>query len=301
MWKKAALGIALLGYAVILTLILLVVRFPKETFISYAIDSIEAKLPGFTIAIGDVVYRYPLGLQINHVSLANPDELLDIKIESIMFTIDPKSQGNSGHLQFEIYGGMVAADAVLRREAGGLELPSIVLSGIQLADIEPLQSRLGRPLAGILDYSGRFEGKGDMLSTGVLSGNGRITGFKVNLRRPILQNDAVIFDSVSASAVLQNGRLVISDGIATGPSYDGQFSGRVDFAGQWQEGAVTVTGVLVPREEYVMQNQQVARAVSLLYKKYGSNEIPYSISGSFREPIFQFGETAPDANKRAIQ
>ena len=301
MWKKAALWISLLCYAIILTLILLVVRFPKETFIAYAIDTIEAKLPGFTIGIGDVVYVYPLSLQINHFSLANPSELLDIEIDTTMFTFDRESPRNRGQLQFGLYGGTVTIDVDLHRESDTVELPSITLSGIRLADIEPLENRLGRPLEGTLDCSGRFAGKLDDLVNGVLSGKGRITGFQVNLKRPILQNDTVVFDSVAASAVLQKGILVLSDGVATGPSYDGEFSGQLDFAGHWQEAAVTITGVLLPQEEYVKQNQQVARAVSLLYKKYGSREIPYSLSGSFREPVFRFGEAVPDADKRVVQ
>ncbi len=298
MWKKAAFGIALFCYALVLTLILLVVRFPKETFISYAVDTIEGILPGFTIGIGDVVYNYPLSLEIQRVSLANQAEMVDIKIETIMLTFDRKSLGKRIYLQSEIYGGKVAMDVVLHGKLKTVELPSITLSGIRLADIEPLQSRLGRPLEGTLDYSGSFEGKGD---NGVLSGNGRIIDFHVNLKRPILQNDAVIFDSVAASTILRNGKLVFSDGVATGPSYGGKFSGQIDFTGQWQEGAITVTGVMVPKAEYVKQNRQVARAVSLLYAKYGSREIPYSIGGSLRDPLFRFGETTPDVFKRAIQ
>ncbi len=301
MWKKAALWISLLCYAIILTLILLVVRFPKETFIAYAIDTIEEKFPGFTITVDDVVYVYPLSLQINHLSLANQPESHDIAIDVMMLTFDRKSPGNRGRLQFGLYGGKVAIDVDLHRESDTIELPSIILSGIRLADVDPLKNRLGRSLEGTLDYSGRFAAKLDDLSTGVLRGSGKITGFQVDLKRPILQNDTVVFDSVAASAVLQKGILVLADGVATGPSYDGQFSGQLDFSGHWQEAAVTITGVLLPQEEYVMQNQQVARAVSLLYKKYGSREIPYSISGSFREPSFQFGEAVPDADKPLVQ
>ena len=301
MWKKTALVLSLICYAVVLTLILLVVRFPKQTFISYAVDTIEDKLPGFTCGIGDVEYQYPLSLRFKRVSLANPAELLDINTETILISLDEKDFGNRGSLHFKLYGGIVETDVVLHRDSGIFEMESITLSGISLADIEPLQSRLGRRINGTLDYSGQFKAKRDELYAGVLSGNIQIIDLQVNLKRPILQNDTLAFDSVTASSVLQNGRFEISDGLATGSSYDGDFSGQISLAAQWQESAISISGELKPQEKYVKQNRQVARAVSLLYNKYGSRAIPYSISGSFRDPVFQFGETVQKINKRLVQ
>jgi type II secretion system protein N len=296
MWKKAALVISFMCYALVLTVILLVVRFPKQTFVSYAVDTIEAKLPGFSCAIGDITYQYPLSLQFERVSIENPEELLDINIANILFTLDQKSIGNRGSLRFDLYGGIVEMDVILHRETGVIEIPSLVVSGIRLVEVEPLQRRLGRKIGGLLDYSGKFKGKRGELSNGLFSGNIRLNDFQLTLKKPILQNDIVAFDSVTASGVLQNGRLVISDGVATGPSYNGQFDGQVHVAGQWQESTLSIKGKLQPQDTYVKQNRQVARAVSLLYKKYGTSAIPYNISGKFREPLFQFGESGQTIN-----
>jgi type II secretion system protein N len=292
MWKKTLFAFFCIVYAVVLTGTLLVVRFPKERFLSYACNVIEQHMQGFSCSIPDAAYRFPLELEFDRVRLINKDELIDLTLERVLLSFDQKDPTGRVGITFDLYGGTFKTGVILDHSSGFVELPDLELSGLKLGSVEPLQQRLARPVAGTLSVSGRYRAHREYLGKGTFAGTTRIEGLELDLRRPILQSNSVFFEEVRGETSMADGRLDIAEGLARGPKFTSSFSGEVQLARQWQESSLSVSGQLVPQEKYIKEKQQVARAVELLFKKYGTREIPYRLDGSFRDPQFYFGTTA---------
>jgi len=290
MFKKTALVILCIFYAVILTLVLLVVRFPKNKFLLFAAGKVEQELPGVSCTIADVSYIYPLSLGFDAVSLAAPSELLNVSVDNIVIAPDPKSPLKKFTTSLELYSGSIEAEVTYDRDSGLIELPKIVATQIDLATIESLRQRLERSITGIVSFSGQFIGRLGELREGELTGSVGITQFQLPLRRPILQSESILFDEVVADVSKKGSSVTINKGNASGPAYEGEFTGQLQVVPQLQESRIEIKGDLVPQQAYMEQNRQVARAASLLFKKYNTTKIPYSVSGTLKEPVFRFGE-----------
>ena len=113
--------------------------------------------------------------------------------------------------------------------------------------------------------------------------------FQLELKRSVLMSNSVEFDEIKMLVKFREGKLTLTDGQAKGTMYDTDFEGQIEKGPLVQESSVAITGRLSPRQEYIQNNRQVARAAALLYKKYKNTSIPYLIRGSLREPFFQFG------------
>jgi type II secretion system protein N len=289
MWKKILFTLFCIVYGAALTGVLLVLRFPEERLLSHASRALERRLPGFSVSIGDLGYRFPLELRFIQVRLRNPAEIIDVNLGEVLVTLERSNPASRAHIIFDVFGGRVESDINLDRTSGRIDVAGLSAAGIRLAEIDPLQQRLARPVEGVLTLSGRYEAETTDLFGGTFSGNLRIADLLIRLRRPILQDDELFFDELSARTTLADALIEISEGVADGPHYTGRFTGTIRVAPQWQESRLAVNGQLLPQEDYVSRNQQVARAVALLNKKYGTEEIPCRIEGSLRDPQFQFG------------
>jgi type II secretion system protein N len=290
MLKKTALVILCIFYAVVLTLVLLVVRFPKDKFLLFATGKVEQELPGVSCTIADVSYIYPLSLGFDAVRLAAPAELLNVSVDNVVITPDPKNPLKKFATSLELYSGRIETDVTYDRESHLVELPKIVATEIDLGTIESLRQRLERNIMGVASFSGQFIGRLGELSEGELTGSLGITQFQLPLRRPILQSESILFDEVVADFSKKGSSVTINKGSASGPAYEGEFTGQVQLVSQLQESRFEIKGDLVPQQAYMEQNRQVARAASLLFKKYNTTKIPYSVSGTLKEPVFRFGE-----------
>lgn len=289
MIKKAALVMVYGLYAVVLTAVLLVVRFPENLFLDWAAARVAGELPGFTCTIEQATYLYPFNLRLDRITLVNASELLEIPVSEVLITVNPKRPLAEAGVTAKLFRGSIGADVIIHRSAHAVELANLQISDIDLGSVEPLERRLQRPIQGQLSFSGQFIGsRGDLLN-GELSGNTRLTDLHLVLRRPILQNNSVDFNELGVVSRLQNGKLMLSEGQASGLAYDGRFSGQISLSRQLQESELDISGELIPHQDFLDQNRQAARAVALLKNKYGSDAIPYRISGSFREPVFTFG------------
>lgn len=290
MFKKTVLVILCIFYALLLTLVLLVVRFPKDKFLLFAASKVEQEIPGVSCTIADVSYIYPLSLGFDAVQLAAPAELLNINVDNVVIAPDPQSPLKKFATSLELYRGRIDAEITYDKQSGLVELPKIVATEIDLETIDSLRQRLDRSITGIASFSGQFIGRFGELMEGELTGSIGITQFQLPLRRPILQSESIRFDEVVADFSQRGTSVTINKGSASGPAYEGEFTGQLRLESQLQESRLEIKGDLVPQQAYMEQNRQVARAASLLFKKYNTTKIPYSVSGTLREPVFRFGE-----------
>jgi len=288
MVKKLFFVALFLCYAIALTLVLLVARFPKENLLEAAAARLETLLPGTSCAIGDVGYRHPLGLVLSNISIdaAATEEPLVIDKAEIRFTLrQPLSRF---HARLEVLGAAVSGEVVLDRSRETLNLPSVSVQELDLA-ADLLSRNLDRQLSGVADVSGNYQAPLADPAAGTLHGMIRVEDLRLSLKRPILWESEAAFDTVLAEVDITGTTIALSQGEAAGEKFESMFSGLVRFAGSWWNSEVAIAGELLPASDFLGGNPQAARAVALLNRTYGPGPIPFHVSGSVLEPVFQFG------------
>ncbi len=288
MLKKLSLTFLYLFYAVVLTAVLLVVRFPKETLLAQAERKVEEKLTDYTCEIGDIKYIYPFSVLIEEVAIVHTGNGSQLPVNRVLITADLKNLMTRFEMSLELLGGTMTTGVVLHPESDRVELPTLAISGVNLKDVGFIEQDLSRGVDGTVELSGRYLGSSSDLAGGEFSGTVRVKDFQMELKRPILQSTQVVFTEIRTFAQLRNGLVEVVDGTATGPFYDGDFTGSVRLSRLWRASVLALSGTLSPKQEYIEKDRQVARAVALLYRKYKSSTIPYKLTGSFEDPVFAF-------------
>ncbi|MEE4166353.1 MAG: type II secretion system protein GspN [Desulfocapsaceae bacterium] len=289
MLKKLSRVFIYLFYAVVLTAVLLVVRFPTDTLLAQAERKIEEKIPDYTCEIGTIHYIYPFSVAVEEIALINRNNSSRLPVSSVLVTPDLKHLLTRFEIRLELLGGHMNTGVVLHPDSNRVEFPSLAVSGVNLQNVDFIEQNLSREIDGTLELSGRYSADLGDLNSGEFSGNVRVRDFQMELKRPVLQSKEVVFTELASFAQLKNGLVEIVDGTAMGPFYDGDFSGSIQLKELWRASVLDVSGSISPKQEYIEQDRQVARAVALLYRKYKSSTLPYRLTGNLENPVFAFG------------
>jgi len=293
MLKKLLLLFLYVFYGVVLTAILLVVRFPEDVVLAKMSNRIEQAFPGFSCRISNVSYSYPYSVRLDSVVLNNSsDGTGGISFENVLFTMIPEQLLNQFQIHFRVLEGTVGATIALLPGNEVLELRDIIVNDVDLSKITYFQADLQRTVAGRFDCSGTYAARRDDLIDGEFAGSLVFRDFRMDLKRPILQNEFIDFSKLTVKAEFKNSMIELAEGSATGSLLDSIFSGTVAFGPQWQDATLDITGTINPKQDYLQKNPEVARSVALLRRKYRNSAIPYRLSGSFQVPIFQFGSAS---------
>ena len=289
MLKKISLSFIYLSYAVALIAVLLVVRFPKDTVLTRVEQKIEERLPGYACDISNIKYMYPFNLLVEGVTIVHRDNNSQLPVTNVLVSPDPRHLLTRFGMSLELLGGTMKTGVVLHPENNRVEFPTLEVSGINLKEVAFIEQNLSRGIDGILELSGRYITALADLEKGDFSGNVRINDFKMELKRPVLQSNEIVFSELRSFVQLKNSLVEIVDGTATGPFYDGDFNGSIQLKELWRASVLDVSGTISPKQDYIERDRQLARAVALLYKKYKSSTIPYVLKGNLEDPVFAFG------------
>lgn len=293
--KKLFLAVLYITFAALLTAVLLVVRFPKDSFLSYITSRLEEHMPGYACSISDFGYHYPASVKLGTVTFQKRESGREWVLENMNLIFDPKEFLQDFLAQFQMYDGSVSLEGKLKNGLNDVYFNGIEVSGIDLRKAN-LRDYFQRNVSGILGFSGSYGGSLSGFAEGSLNGKVEVTDFVSDLKRPVLTSNEVRFERISAQVEVGHEQLNFSDGTATGPMYDGTFSGRVTFAQKPSGGSIVINGTLSPKQTFIRKNRQAARASALLYKKYRNTKIPFNVTGRLQEPVFRFGSRPQQAN-----
>ena len=289
MLRRAFIFLFYCFFALIVIGVLLVFLFPRDKFSSWAADRIEKELPGYSITIKDIRYVHPLKLRFYQVVFTNDAEKFQIPIDTLLVSFEPKYPITRVDVSAVLFGGDLESE-VRFDQRDRIECNNLQLSTMHLADIELLQRRIERPVQGTLSFSGKALISRKEAANLRFSGKLQIDNFRTELRRPIFSNSEISFASVSASAVLGDRILDLSEGKASGPLLSGDFTGRVAWEQPWQKSRIDIEGGLVPQPKLLEQHPEAKQVAAQLFQKYRSESIPYVVDGSIKEPNFRFGK-----------
>ncbi len=289
MWKKGLLALCLIGYMVALIGVLLVVRFPKERFLVYVATQVERLLPAGRCAIADVSYTYPATLTFHRISITDGPLGAGLDIDTAEFRFAVRWPLRRAAVRFLLHGTEVTADVHIDHDQSLLDVSSLSVQNVDLERWGGLQQQLDRHFDGVAGFVGTYQAPLKRPVDGALNGTVHIDQLRLPLRRPILQQEELHFDTVTVVLRATDGAIELVDGTASGIDFQSRFVGTIRLAGSWWQSMVDLGIEFNPSPELLNTNLQLARAVALLHSTYGPGPIPATVSGTLVEPMFDFG------------
>lgn len=266
--------------------VLLVFVFPRERIAGWAAAKLASRLPGYECSMADVRYVHPLKLRLYRIACTNEFQGITIPVDTLLLSLPASFPVETVGVSGVVFGGDISADLRLDnlRERDKIDIEQLQVSQLQLEEIDAIRDGIERPVRGRFSFTGRASLNPDKLDTLRLSGKVRITDFGTVLRRPILSLDELSFDQVTADASLSSGVLQLSGGRAAGRMVNAVFSGTVLTAALWRNRGLDFSGSLTPQPDLLVNDPDLADALQRYYRLANTQEIPYRIGGTLREP-----------------
>ncbi len=274
-------------FILVVAAIFLVLLFPQQKFLGWSARLIERKLPGVECSIGGIRYVHPLKIRLYEILITHQRYLLELPIDTLLVSFPPEYPLKQATIAGVILGGSLNVDVGLG-DPGRIELDNLELSGMHLAELAMVEKMVDRPVGGKLSAAGRAVIDHRKPFNFRFDGEVHIEDFHAPLRRPVLGETEVRFDSLKSDLSLEGSSLELSLGRAVGPLLAGDFRGQIQGRGFWRQSTLNITGNLVPGPDLLEKHPELADQVGLFYARSGSRSIPFIIDGTPAEPQFRF-------------
>lgn len=279
-----------LVYAVVLTAVLLYVRFPTEKVRTYCEHRLEAVLGEGRASIEKIVYHFPVTVEFRKLKIG--DQAADGESNEIVIDrlrLFPTSDGflTSWVMDGELYAGLFRAILEIQMEEKIFQLRDIKLEKADIAAVTADMPVIQREVSGRLTVSGEYKAKFDQPLTGLGSGNLHFSAGTLHLVRQILTLDAIDFEEIDILWKYGETVLQITEGKMIGQQLDADFSGTLQPPFLPPVGGLNVSGLLVPKERFLEDKPQIERLVQRLMKQYKKSAVPFRVGGTLNKPIFR--------------
>lgn len=277
-------------YAVLLTAVLLYVRFPAEQFKQYCERRVENLLPDSTCAIEQIGYRFPFSAVYKNITLnrvINGQETA-MFVDQLVISAKARQFWRAFSLSGTIYSGLFAADLDFDSRAHSFELANIHVEGLQVGDFAKSIGITEREISGIVEFSGDYKAPDSAPGNGTGKGLVQIAVGSLTLLQPILNLPALQFDKLAMRVVRENGVIRLDEGEFFGREILADFSGELRIASPFLNSNISLSGHMEPDEGFLRSNPQEQQAVRLLLQRFKMTVLPFKLGGTVQRPLFRF-------------
>lgn len=288
--RTGRIKLSYLLYAVLLTAVLLYVRFPSARVQEYLGGKIETAFSPAGIQAGTYRYVFPATLRFDKVVVSAGDGGDEIAlVENLAVSPAIAGFGLKYSLAGELYGGTFQLGLKLSPLAGKCVVENMEMTKVDLRRSTFIQRVFQREIEGELDFNGTAAVGFDGESSGRLEGEAVVRGGEIPLRQPILLVTRMDFQELAAKLSYDGELLKLADGSLKGKQFNADYSGSLQTADNPESWQLELKGSLIPQQEYTGANPQVQRLVTRLQKQFRTNELPFMVNGSIINPRFRFG------------
>jgi type II secretion system protein N len=279
-----------LVYAVVLTAVLLYVRFPAEKMRVYCEHRLDRVIGHGRTSIAKIDFHFPATIEFRKVKIGGePVGGTNNEIVLDWLRLFPSSEGflTSWLVDGEFYSGFFEATLDIQLKEKIFQLKDIRLEQTDLAEITASMPAIQREITGELALSGEYKAKFDQPLKGVGGGNLYLTAGTMQLIRQILTLDAIDFEEIDIPWKYADSVLKITDGKMIGQQLDADFSGTFTPPFLPPVGGLKISGLLVPGEQFLKDKPQIGRLVQRLMKQYKTPAVPFKLGGTLNKPTFR--------------
>lgn len=291
--RKEYIGVCILCilYGIILTGILLYVRFPSVAFKQFCIMSIEKRIPGVHCSIGHIGYKFPSTI-IFHDIVFRPiqDEQKKVfEFQKVLIKANLKKLGNVFELSTEAYSGRGECRLIIKNRKGEFALAGLRIHHLNLKNLVYFQEILGRNFSGLLDFDGEYDGRINELDLGMLQGALSIKDATMKLLNPILELENIALQEVKLDVTIKDKNVTLEKGSFHGLDLSGTVSGKFKISSPWTSSLLSLKGGVTPLAPLLRRNAQIAKLVRFSQEQHKRPILPFTVSGTVTGPLFRFG------------
>lgn len=255
---------------------ILVIFVPRERIAGWAAQMVESRMSGYECSIDDIRYVYPLKIRLYRIHLSDDSRGIHIPIDTMLISFAAEYPIEKIGVSGVLFGGDVSGDVRLDNltSSGNVGIDNLNVSRIHLGDIGMVQSGFDRPVHGIVSFTGRAVIDPNNLDDVRLTGAMRVRNFSTILDKPILENNEIEFDDITADVSFSSETLQFADGRISSRLFTGDLAGTLKFSPMWKDSAIDLSGTLTSQPD--VQNT-TSRADNSL-------ELQYEITGTLGDP-----------------
>ncbi len=277
-------------YAVLLTVVLLYVRFPAEKFKQYCVQRIEKLSSDSTCTIDRVGYRFPLSATFKTIIL---NRVIDgqetaLVVDELVITPESWQFWRRFALKGKIYSGLFAATLDLDNRAHSFQLANISGEGLQSGELTKSLGINEWKISGIVTFSGDYQAPNGSPGDGIGKGLCHVVSGSLSLLQPILNLSTLEFDQIAMHVSHENGVVQVSEGEFLGKEILADFSGELQTASLFLNSNISLVGHLEVDEGFLLSNPEQQQVVQRLLQRYKMTVLPFKIGGTVQRPLFRF-------------
>lgn len=277
-------------YGVVLTAVLLYVRFPTEKFLAYCENNLATTFPGSQWNLSGGSYTPPFTGTIGEARVTGSDpENGGLVFRQVKISIPSIFAPRSWHIQTMGYGGEMEGQLVWLPD-GRFKLTNVDLHGVDIAALAADVNLDNREVAGTLTITGEYSGERRQPLKGEGSGKVTLASGRVSLAQQILSLEMIQFDSIAADFIYQDGVVQLAQGNVQGQQIYGEFSGDVAQSWPVSEAMLTLNGKIGVSETFLEARPNEKRLIGQMLKRFGGTTLPFYLGGSVGSPTFGFGK-----------
>lgn len=275
-------------YGLVLTSVLLYVRFPTENFKSFCEQQLEQSLHASDCSIQRIRYSFPISIVFEEVHITKSSREPQSAFIIDQFKFRPGIKFWQTFKMFgNLYSGTFRATLNLDRDKKSYRLTDIVLNNLNLNTILKDQGVVDRKVTGNLGGSGRYSAEWKNPAGG--EGKGRIevkTG-EIEFLQPILSLTAMNFDRINLDISVGE-QVEIQQGKLKGQNLNADFEGSLDVMDSFLASRVRLSGLLEPKRAFLQSHPMEAQMVKQYAKRYKKSALPFKLRGTVANPTFRF-------------
>ena len=278
------------AYAVLLTAVMLYVRFPAEKFKEYCEKRIERLLPGSACNVAHIGYRFPLSTVLETIIISRvvDGQQSDMVVDWLAISPEPLQFWKAFKLKGEIYSGLFEAGLDLDTGRQTFQLDNIRLEGLEAEKLVESIGLTDREITGIFGFSGSYAAPNSHPSDGSGEGVIEVVTGSMTLLQPILALSTIEFEKIAVEVTRENGILRFTDGQLLGEELVADFTGELRLASPLLNSNILLKGHLEPDDGFLKSHPEEQQAVQRLLQRYKMTVLPFKVGGTVKRPLFRF-------------
>jgi type II secretion system protein N len=283
-------SLSYIAYAVLLTALLLYIRFPAEKFKAYCENHIERLSPGSDCNISRFVYRFPFSgtLETVRITRTIDDRETEITVDRLRIVPKLSQFWKAFTLSGEMYSGLFEAKLHLDRKAETFQLTDIYFEGLDAGRLVEGIGISDRKISGIFEFAGSYQAPTDTPRDGVGSGVAQIVSGSMSLLQPMLSLTTIEFDHLAVNLNQQNGIVTFADGELMGKEIIADFTGEMQLDSPLLNSNIQISGYLEPDNTFLRNHPEEQQFVQRLLQRYEATVLPFKVGGTVKRPLFRF-------------
>lgn len=278
------------AYAVMLTALLLYVRFPTEKFKDYCEKRIERLLPGSACTIEEIAYRFPSSAAFAniHITRTIDGQDNDMIVEHLSITPEPLQFWRALTLHGEMYSGLFTANLDVDSRTQQFHLTDIHVEGLLVEKLAESIGLADRKISGIFAFKGDYQAASNHPSDGIGTGDVEVVSGSIGLLQPILALSTIEFEKFTVGVSRQNGVIQFVDGELVGKEISADFAGEMRLTSPLLQSILLLNGHLSPDEVFLRDHPREQQFVQRLLQRYKATVLPFKVGGTVQSPLFRF-------------